>query len=124
MLSNCHHIDSLNQTSNHTYFSRKGPSMPLCCPIHTLASAYLVTESQYTHFLLIVSSTYAFYCTKSTHAYTSPTYITRYIIILRYISVCVLTFVFSIIFDRFTFMVSFGEKIYGRMAYSSNLMAT
>ena len=91
------------------------------CPIHTLASAYLVTESQHMHFLLIVLSTY---CIKSTHAYTSQTYITRYIIILRYISVCVLTFFFPIIFDRFTFMVFFGEKICGRMACSSNLMAT
>jgi hypothetical protein len=56
------------------------------CPIHTLASAYLVTESQHTHSLLTVLSTYSFYCIKSTHSYTSPTYITRYTFVYTHMS--------------------------------------
>ena len=56
------------------------------CPIHTVASAYLVTESLHTHFFLIVSSTYSFYCIKSTHASLSPTYITRYRIVYSHMS--------------------------------------
>ena len=56
------------------------------CPIHTLASAYLVTESQHTHSLLTVLSTYSFYCIKSTHSYTSPTYITCYTFVYTHMS--------------------------------------